>query len=168
MATVIVVFTYALRRTRRRLMGELRLYAAQLSYQQFLLDHVNDAVCVFDRDQRIMYWNRGGSAVWLDGEKRRWASTWRNLCARIATRGTAHQTCCCRRRRPQRIELLHHNRAGEPIYVEANVSTLTGADGSPIGYVTINRDVTVRKKYEEELVDFSASLEERGRSAPPS
>jgi PAS domain S-box-containing protein len=162
MATGIVVFTYALRRTRRRLMGELRLYAAQLSYQQFLLDHVNDAVCVFDRDQRIMYWNRGAEALygWTAAEAlgQHMAELVRSVLppeerrTRLAAVDAGDQ---------QRVELLHHNRSGEPIYVEANVSTLTGAEGSAIGYVTINRDVTVRKKYEEELVDLSASLEER-------
>jgi signal transduction histidine kinase len=63
----------------------------------------------------------------------------------------------------QRFEVIHYNRAGEPIYVEANVSALHGDGGSTIGYVMINRDVTVRKQYEHELVDLSTSLEERVR-----
>ena len=163
-ATIIVLLNDALRRTRRRLVGERQQYAAQLSYQAFLLDHVNDAVCVFDRDQLVTYWNRGAETLygWTAAE-----ALGRDMAELVRTALSPEE----RRTRlaavdagqQQRIELLHHNRAGEPIYVEANVSTLYGDDGSAIGYVTINRDVTVRKKYEQELVGLSVGLEERVR-----
>jgi PAS domain S-box-containing protein len=161
---ILILSSYALRRSRRRLVTERHDYEAQLRYQAFLLDHVNDAVCVIDRDQRITHWNRGAEALygWTAaeaigqhmGELVRTVLPPEERRSRLAAIDAGTQ---------QRMELLHHNRAGEPIYVEANVSALRGNDGTVIGYVTINRDVTVRKQYEQELRLLSTTLEARVR-----
>jgi PAS domain-containing protein len=52
-ATIIVLSSYALRQSRQRLVSERQGYEARLRYQAFLLDNVNDAVCVIDSNQRI-------------------------------------------------------------------------------------------------------------------
>jgi PAS domain-containing protein len=62
-ATIIVLSSYALRRSRRGQLSERQAFVARLRYQAFLLDHVNDAVCVIDRDLRLLYWNRGAEMV---------------------------------------------------------------------------------------------------------
>lgn len=163
-ATVIVLFNYALRRTRGRLASERRQYAAQLKYDTFLLDHVSDAIFVLDSDLRITLWSRGAEALYgwraEEAEGRdvaevvRTAATAEERQARIAAINAGEQ---------RQFEVVHHNRAGEPIYVDSITSTVHGSDGSTIGYVVINRDVTARKKYEQELVALSAALEERVR-----
>ena len=163
-ATIIVLSTYGLRQSRQRLVSERQGYEARLRYQAFLLDNVNDAVCVIDRDQRITYWNHGAETLygWTEAEAvgRHMGELVRTVISPEERRTILAAIDAGER---QRVELLHHNRAGEPINVEANVSALHGDDGSPIGYVTINRDVTDRKKYEQELVGLSTTLEERVR-----
>jgi PAS domain S-box-containing protein len=160
--TILVLSSHALRRSRRRLVTERQDFAAQLSYQAYLLDHVNDAVCVIDRDQRITHWNRGADALygWTAAEAvgQPMAELVRTALSPDDRRSRLAAVDAGAR---PRVELLHHNRAGEPIYVEANVSALYGIDGTIDGYITINRDVTARKQYEQELRLLSTTLEDR-------
>ena len=57
--------------------------------------------------------------------------------------------------------MVHHNRQGEQVYVDSVASALLSSDGSILGYVIINRDMTERKRYEQELMRLNALLEER-------
>ncbi len=66
--------------------------------------------------------------------------------------GTKHQ-----------FEAVHRNRAGDLLYIDSTAAPIRGEDGSTVGYVVVNRDMTARKRYEQELEELNASLEERVR-----
>ena len=134
----------------------------QLGYQAFLLENVSDAVFAFDQDLRITLWNRGAEALygWTAedalgrpaSEVVRTAATAEEARARVSEVevGAKHQ-----------FEALHRNRAGDLLYIDSTAAPIRGEDGSTIGYVVVNRDMTARKRYEQELEDLNASLERR-------
>jgi len=136
----------------------------QLSYQAFLLENVSDAVFAFDGDLRITLWNRGAEALygWTAeeaigrpaNEVVRTAATVEEAKARVSDIevGTRHQ-----------FEVVHRNRNSELIYVDSTAAPIRGEDGSTNSYVVVNRDITARKRYEQELEELNASLEERVR-----
>jgi PAS domain S-box-containing protein len=136
----------------------------QLSYQAFLLENVSDAVFAFDQDLRIAMWNRGAEALYgwkaeeaigrPASEVVRTAATVAEAKARVfeVEVGAKHQ-----------FEALHRNRAGDLLYIDSTAAPIRGEDGSTIGYVVVNRDMTARKRYEQELEDLNASLEHRVR-----
>ncbi|MFN8465311.1 MAG: PAS domain-containing protein [Caldilineaceae bacterium] len=134
----------------------------QLSYQAFLLENVSDAVFAFDQNLRITLWNRGAEALYgwtaeeaigcLASDVVRTAVTVEEARARVSAVevGTEHQ-----------FEAIHRNRAGDLLYIDSTAAPIRGEDGSTIGYVVVNRDMTARKRYEQELEDLNASLERR-------
>jgi len=136
----------------------------QLGYQAFLLENVSDAVFAFDQDLRITLWNSGAEALYgwkaqealgrPAGEVVRTAATAEEAKARVSevNVGTKHQ-----------FEAVHRNRAGDLLYIDSTAAPIRGEDGSTVGYVVVNRDMTARKRYEQELEDLNASLEERVR-----
>ena len=136
----------------------------QLSYQAFLLENVSDAVFAFDENLRIVLWNRGAEALYgwkaeeaigrHAGEVVRTAATAEEARARVSEVdvGTKHQ-----------FEAIHRNRAGDLLYIDSTAAPIRGEDGSTIGYVVVNRDMTARKRYEQQLEDLNASLEHRVR-----
>ncbi len=136
----------------------------QLSYQAFLLENVSDAVLAFDQDLRITLWNRGAEALYgwqseeaigrLASEVVRTAATVEEARARVSAVevGAEHQ-----------FEAQHRNRAGDLLYIDSTAAPIRGEDGSTIGYVVVNRDMTARKRYEQQLEELNASLEQRVR-----
>ena len=48
-------------------------------------------------------------------------------------------------------QMLHHTQAGQPIDVETHIVLYRGPDGRPAGYISSNRDITERKRFEESL-----------------
>ena len=141
-----------------------KLSERQLSYQAFLLENVSDAVFAFDQDLRITLWNRGAEALYgwkaeealgrPAAEVVRTAATAEEAKARVTAVavGTKHQ-----------FEAIHRNRAGDLIYIDSTAAPIRDEDGSTVGYVVVNRDMTARKRYEQELEDLNASLEQRVR-----
>ncbi len=136
----------------------------QLGYQAFLLANVSDAVFAFDQDLRITLWNRGAEALYgwkaeeaigrPAGDVVRTAATAAEAKARVTevAVGAKHQ-----------FEALHRNRAGDLLYIDSTAAPIRGEGGSTVGYVVVNRDMTARKRYEQELEELNASLEQRVR-----
>ena len=48
-------------------------------------------------------------------------------------------------------QMIHHTKAGQPIDVETHIVLYRGPDGGPAGYISSNRDITERKRFEESL-----------------
>ena len=136
----------------------------QLSYQAFLLENVSDAVFAFDHELRITLWNRGAEALYgWTGEEAigrpaaevvRTAATAEEAKARVSevAVGAKHQ-----------FEAIHRNRAGDLIYIDSTAAPIRGEEGRTVGYVVVNRDMTARKHYEQELEELNTSLEQRVR-----
>jgi len=62
-----------------------------------------------------------------------------------------------------RIEVITYGKDGTPVWVEGITVALRGQEGEITGYVNIRRDITERKRTEEELRRLNQELAERER-----
>jgi PAS domain S-box-containing protein len=60
---------------------------------------------------------------------------------------------------PTRHEMEYRCKNGGTIWAEANMSWLLGEDGRPVGGMGVSRDITARKKAEQELQEYASKLE---------
>ena len=68
-----------------------------------------------------------------------------------------------RRREPVREELLNYAKNGEPYWVSVHISPIFSDEGEVQRYVSVQVDVTERRRQEEEILRQKVSLEERVR-----
>ena len=68
-----------------------------------------------------------------------------------------------RRNEPVREELLNYSKSGEPYWVAVHISPIFSEEGALQRYVSVQVDVTDRKRYEEEILRQKALLEDRVR-----
>jgi PAS domain S-box-containing protein len=139
-------------------------YERQVTYAAFLLENVSDAVFAFDQDLHITLWNQGAEALYgwkaeevighPAGEIVRPAVTPDEARARVALVEAGQQ---------RHFEVVHHNRTGDLLHIDSTATAIRGDDGAVVGYVAVNRDATARKRYERELQQLNASLEQRVR-----
>jgi len=60
-----------------------------------------------------------------------------------------------------RAELINYSKAGEAYWVELEIVPIPGVQGSLTHFVAIQRDVTERKRAEENILQLNAELEDR-------
>lgn len=142
---------------------------AQLAYQAKLLANVHDAIFATDDQLRLTAWNRaaekryGWKAEEVMGRKtqdvvRSEFSTAQRAEALHSLAETGHYY----------TEAVHHRRDGRPLWIEEDAMILRDEAGRVTGYVTVSRDITVRKQAEQarqRLLQqlITAQEDERGR-----
>jgi PAS domain S-box-containing protein len=117
-----------------------------------MLAQVSDAVIATDLDQRVTFVNAsaarqlGVRASDLLGRPLAHVYTeqWENPAAEAGMWADLRERGECR------CELIHHTHDGRKLQVEKVISTLRASDGTPNGYIAAIRDVTCRKKLEQE------------------
>ena len=62
---------------------------------------------------------------------------------------------------PVRAELVNYSKAGEAYWVEFEIVPIPDAQGSLTHFVAIERDITERKRADEEILQLNAELEDR-------
>lgn len=67
------------------------------------------------------------------------------------------------RRESTHVELLNYKKDGEPFLLEMTITPVTVASDEPTHFVAVQRDITERRRIQEELQSLSANLEERVR-----
>ncbi len=132
--------------------SERKRAEAVLRTQAALLDQVSDAIVSTDLGLRVTSWNAAAQRIYgwsaeeavgkhLDGLlQTQWGSQSLDG-ARTILEKTGHWNG----------EILQRDKAGKDLNIEASVSWLRDSGGSISGGVTVNRDVTLRRTYEEEL-----------------
>ncbi len=120
----------------------------QIEQQLQILDQISDAVSVVDLQGRISYWNRAATRMfgWTAAEaigQMAPALLYRGDPALIEK--MLHET---NTRLSWAGELVKVNREGQQIVVEHRRTVLRGSDGTTIGYLCIDIDITERKKRE--------------------
>jgi len=130
----------------------------KLLFQASLIDKINDAIIFMDNDLNITLWNRAAEQMygWKAEEvigKRLTDVVQTNLIGekRNLIVGNTIES------RYVSGEVIHHKRDGNAIFVEFNISVVRDSDQNILGYLTLNRDISEKKKAEEKL-EYLASF----------
>lgn len=125
---------------------------AEAEFQAHLLANVHDAVVATDARQVVRYWNYGAEALygWSSDEvlgrpvrdviRSEFSDTQRTEAAKALEETGRY-----------RVEVLQYDRQGDPHWVEGKTIALRDEAGALTGFVSINRDITERKRAEEKL-----------------
>ncbi len=129
----------------------------QIKFQANILENVRDSVIVTDLQGKIVYWNKGASSIfgyssdeaigknmnllYLDEDKEQFE---RNL-KYVKVRDCVEEKVCMRK-------------DGSWVWVDVRVTKMLDLDGNIIGFVNVSKDITERKKIQNEI---KASLEEK-------
>ncbi|NQT84685.1 PAS domain-containing protein, partial [bacterium] len=131
----------------------------RLAYQAHLLANVNDAVLATDDRFVVTSWNRAAEEIygWKAEE-----AIGRFVEEVIPSDLTDAQRADALRAFAQegryRFEVSTYRKDGQPIYIEGATVALRGEDGRITGYVNVSRDITQRKKAEEEKRQLQEQL----------
>ena len=124
---------------------------SQLNYQAYLLNNANDAIIAADLQGRITSWNKAAELIygWKAEEvigrhasefiHTEFLQDYQDKILRQMAKTGRYQG-----------EVQQYTRNGEAIFIEYKVRTLLNDTGEPVGYISVNRDITQRKKDEEE------------------
>jgi len=135
----------------------------RIRFQANALSQVNDAIVGVDSGQLITYWNRGAELLYgykpaetlgLPLKKiiqSRWAKSIDEKLSKESLTTTGSW----------RGEMLHVKRNGDEILVEASMSVLKESNENVIGYLSIFRDITERKRLEKEILAISGREQRR-------
>jgi PAS domain S-box-containing protein len=124
----------------------------ELRLRSRLIDLAHDAIIVADAGRRIKSWNAGAREMygWEEAEARGHL-----IPELLETENAALLLVQIDRTLNERDrwdgELLHRQKDGTPITVESRQVLVRHADGTVSGILEVNRDITDRKRSEEEL-----------------
>ena len=132
----------------------------RLTEQALMLASANDAIIGYDTDYHVMFWNRSAEVMYGYSEAEALGrastdlfhpvyvgATREQMVERIAADGHAE------------VESLRTTRDGRQLSVEAHVIVLRDEQGLTTGYVSVDRDITERKRAEAELREAKETLE---------
>jgi PAS domain S-box-containing protein len=136
----------------------------KIALQAFMIANANDAIIGYDLAYKVTFWNK--SAEQLYGYKAEEA-----LGKESAELLQPTYTNLKREELIDKISRVGHvetesfrrRKDGCSVNIEAHVILLRNEVGNPIGYVSVDRDSTERKKAEEALKRMNEALEERVR-----
>ncbi|MBI3645304.1 MAG: PAS domain S-box protein [Acidobacteriales bacterium] len=124
----------------------------ELRYQARLLENVSDAIIATNRDSRITTWNLAAQRIygWSPAEAvgqpaREFLGTEERPGAREDRRKVLMENG------RWEGEVLQRRKDGAAVYVQASVTLIRDSLGNPIGAVAVNRDITERRRLEEQL-----------------
>ena len=136
----------------------------RIQYQANLLANVNDAIIAWEQHFRLTSWNRAAERMYG------WKAE--EVLGRPGQEVLDSQFVGVKRSEVIRTlkdtgqfrgEMVQCRKDSTPIYVEATAIMLKNDSGKVTGYVTVNRDITERKKAEAEQGKLSEELAEKNR-----
>jgi PAS domain S-box-containing protein len=126
---------------------------AALRYRAEVLENVDDAVVSTDAESRITSWNRAAERVygWTEAE-----ALGRSLPDLLRPEyepeaGRAWMLAELERHGRVEVTVRQRRKDGSVVEVEATVVATRSSDGTLLGYSSVNRDVTERRRAEAEL-----------------
>ena len=123
---------------------------AHIRRQASLLDKARDAIIVRDLQQRVTYWNRAAERLYGWHGEEVLGRTVTDLIYRDPSafdRAMEHVL----QQGEWSGELLHRNRAGDPLEVESRWTLVRDERGAPEAVLTMNTDIRQRKASEREI-----------------
>src|SRR5258706_11190746 len=139
----------------------------QIKYHARLLRHINDAVIATDDRFRITAWNRAAERIygWTAAEVMG-RSADEILTSRLDEEQRAEAQELLKESGSFRSERIHSRKNGQLVYVEVNTIALTDQRGMITGYVSVNRDITERKRAEETVQQMQDRFRALTENAP--
>ncbi|GEM_PF-919210 len=132
-----------------------------LKYNASLISIISDAVITTDKEFKITNWNKYAAQLYGYDEKEVLGMTINEVMKvdyahfdRDEVRKEFEETD------HWRGEVVHHNKAGEPLNVDVAVSLIRDTNGNNVGTVSVIRDVTERRRTQERLQQLTTHLEE--------
>ncbi len=124
---------------------------AQIREQAALLDKAQDAICVTDLDQRIIYWNKSAELLY------RWtaAEVLGKYANELLFKTNSSQAMEALKsliaKREWKGELRQISRLGTDLIVESRWTLIHDTEGKPKSILVINTDITEKKKLETQF-----------------
>ena len=143
---------------RRADQDRLRDSEAQLRWQANLLDLTHDTVFVRDRNDVIVYWNRGAEQLYGWSKDEAVGRVTHELLRTSFTEPLTDIMATLQRTDRWEGELGHTKRDGTRLVVASRWSVQRDVHGQPIGVLETNNDVSEQKRAEEELRRSEAVL----------
>jgi PAS domain S-box-containing protein len=122
-----------------------------LRRQAQLIDLSHDAVITMDSQRRIITWNNGAEEMYGWSEQDAVGKAFPQLLQTVGDISIAEIDEILRRERHWEGELRPTTRDGRRLVVDSRQVLLVDASGSPACILVISRDITARKKMEEDL-----------------
>lgn len=141
--------------------AERKQAEARIRYLAFVLNNISSAVIATDMGLKITHWNKGAELLYGWREEEVLGRLIDEVCGTKFNDGeqaTARQILVSEGK--WRGELKQYHRSGRGIWVDASVVLLEDEQGTHIGGVTINHDVTERKAAEHELHRTKNAIEQ--------
>jgi PAS domain S-box-containing protein len=144
-------------------MGEVNRRSQSARFQQDrLLDLANDAIIELDaRDDTVKYWNRGAAQLYGWSEPEATGKQIHALLRTVFPASLEETKAELIRSGNWQGELVHTKRDGTQIYVASRWTWREKTPRDSASWLEINRDITERKKAEQELQKAHAELENR-------
>ncbi len=124
----------------------------QLDYHLSLWNLVSDAVIVADKDFNIILWNKGAENIYgwkFDEVIGKNITGFVDTDISSADKENIHKTLI--ETGVIRYESVQKNIKGERFWIGSTVSAIKNNDGKVIGYISINRNITDKKKMLEDI-----------------
>jgi PAS domain S-box-containing protein len=133
---------------------------AQLAYLLPMLDHTEDAIIAFDSHWQLTAWNKGAERMYGRSAEE---ALGRELGSFLRVNVIDEQFAEIRRETAERgrwrgeVEVRREDGSG--LSVEAITVAIRDADGEITGYVAIHRDISERKRAEEQVAYYASLLD---------
>lgn len=145
----------------------------QIAYHAYLLENLHDAVIATDERLAVMAWNKGAEKMYgWRADEALGRYIWEVVPVDLSEEQRATALRELEEMGHHRTEAVTYRKDGTPVYVEGVTIALRGeqGEGRITGYVNIRRDVTERKRAEEERRQLlrqlmAAQEDERSRIA---
>jgi PAS domain S-box-containing protein len=141
------LFTVILRDITERKRAEDRLIE-----QATLLDQSHEAIVVRDLDNRIRYWGRGAERLYGWTAEEAVGRPIGELTYRESLSQLAEATGIVIEKGAWNGELRHITKYGREVIVEGHWTLVRDAEGNPKTILTINTDITEKKKFESQFL----------------
>jgi len=146
---------------------ERRQAEEKIQYQASLLQDVSDAIIATDESGAVRVWNRAAETIYGWKAEEALGMPLRQLLSPIygfQERDEVFEKL--HREGAWSGEIIHHHHDGRPITIQSSITNLRGPGGEAAGMVSINSDISERKRVEAEFLREKIFFEKLVATAP--
>ncbi len=141
--------------------SELEAQAKRQREQAALLDLAHDSIFVRDMNSAVQFWNRGAEETYGWSKEEALGKVTHSLLRTQFPEPLPKIEADILEHGRWEGELVHTRCDGSQIVVDSRWALQRGEDGAPTGVLELNREITERKRAEEEIRTLNRSLEHR-------